>query len=136
MPLTVMAVAAATPLAIGFEGYRGYALRPSTSSGSSRAKPTLGSKRESRDDRGDHLTKNIGATLAVDHVNLTIKPGEVFCLLGANGAGKTTTINLFLNFVEPTSGAARIDGLTSSSIRSKRRSVSPTFPSRSCSTAT
>jgi ABC-2 type transport system ATP-binding protein len=31
----------------------------------------------------------------------------VFCLLGANGAGKTTTINLFLNFVDPTSGTRR-----------------------------
>jgi ABC-2 type transport system ATP-binding protein len=57
------------------------------------------------------LTKTFGATLAVDHINLTIEPGEVFCLLGANGAGKTTTINLFLNFVAPTSGMARIGGL-------------------------
>jgi ABC-2 type transport system ATP-binding protein len=37
--------------------------------------------------------------------------GEVFCLLGANGAGKTTTINLFLNFIEPTTGTAMIKGL-------------------------
>jgi ABC-2 type transport system ATP-binding protein len=57
------------------------------------------------------LTKTFGATLAVDHIDLAIKPGEVFCLLGANGAGKTTTINLFLNFVTPTSGIARIAGL-------------------------
>ena len=57
------------------------------------------------------LTKTFGATLAVDHLDLAIKPGEIFCLLGANGAGKTTTINLFLNFVEPTSGVARIGGL-------------------------
>ena len=55
--------------------------------------------------------KTFGATLAVDHLDLTIKPGEVFCLLGANGAGKTTTINLFLNFIAPTSGVAQIDGL-------------------------
>src|SRR5205823_4465237 len=39
------------------------------------------------------------------------EPGEIFCLLGANGAGKTTTINLFLNFIPPTSGTARISGL-------------------------
>ena len=58
------------------------------------------------------LTKTFGTTLAVDRINLLIKPGEIFCLLGANGAGKTTTINLFLNFVAPTSGAARIGGLT------------------------
>jgi ABC-2 type transport system ATP-binding protein len=57
------------------------------------------------------LTKTYGATLAVDHINLAIKPGEIFCLLGANGAGKTTTINLFLNFVAPTAGTARIGGL-------------------------
>jgi ABC-2 type transport system ATP-binding protein len=57
------------------------------------------------------LCRSFGQTLAVDHLDLTIQPGEVFCLLGANGAGKTTTINLFLNFVAPTSGEARIGGL-------------------------
>ena len=57
------------------------------------------------------LSKNFGATIAVDRLNLAIKPGDVFCLLGANGAGKTTTINLFLNFIEPSSGTARIGGL-------------------------
>jgi ABC-2 type transport system ATP-binding protein len=49
--------------------------------------------------------------LALDALNLSIKKGEIFCLLGANGAGKTTTINLFLNFIEPTSGVALIDGI-------------------------
>ncbi|MDR1344728.1 MAG: ABC transporter ATP-binding protein [Tannerellaceae bacterium] len=49
--------------------------------------------------------------LALDALNLEIKPGEVFFLLGANGAGKTTTINLFLNFIEPTSGQILIDGI-------------------------
>ena len=57
------------------------------------------------------LTKTFGATVAVDHLTLTIRPGEIFCLLGSNGAGKTTTINLFLNFIEPSSGTARIGGL-------------------------
>lgn len=58
-----------------------------------------------------HLRKTFGAVAAVEDLDLTIAPGEVFCLLGANGAGKTTTINLFLNFVPPTSGEARISGL-------------------------
>ena len=49
--------------------------------------------------------------LALDHVNLEVKEGEIFCLLGANGAGKTTTINLFLNFIDPTDGAAFINGI-------------------------
>ncbi|CAK9039504.1 Probable ABC transporter ATP-binding protein NosF [Durusdinium trenchii] len=37
--------------------------------------------------------------------------GEIVCLLGANGAGKTTTINLFLGFLEPSSGGAFVNGL-------------------------
>ncbi len=49
--------------------------------------------------------------LALDALNLEIKPGEIFLLLGANGAGKTTSINLFLNFIDPTSGKAIIDGV-------------------------
>jgi ABC-2 type transport system ATP-binding protein len=60
--------------------------------------------------------------LALDALNLKVEPGEVYCLLGANGAGKTTTINLFLNFIEPTSGHAMINGINVSEdpIRAKR----------------
>jgi ABC-2 type transport system ATP-binding protein len=58
-----------------------------------------------------NLSKNYNGTVALDRLNLNIKPGEVFCLLGANGAGKTTTINLFLNFVQPTGGTAKIKGI-------------------------
>ena len=47
--------------------------------------------------------------LAVDHLNLDVHPGEVYCLLGANGAGKTTTVNLFLNFIPPTTGTCFIN---------------------------
>jgi ABC-2 type transport system ATP-binding protein len=57
------------------------------------------------------LSKRYNGVTALDSLDLKIEPGEVFCLLGANGAGKTTTINLFLNFIEPTSGAAMIKGL-------------------------
>ena len=49
--------------------------------------------------------------LALDHLNLEVHPGEVYCLLGANGAGKTTTINLFLNFIPPTTGTCYINGI-------------------------
>jgi ABC-2 type transport system ATP-binding protein len=58
-----------------------------------------------------HLTKQYNGCKALDDLNLSIQPGEIFCLLGANGAGKTTTINLLLNFIPPTSGTARINGL-------------------------
>jgi ABC-type cobalamin/Fe3+-siderophores transport system ATPase subunit len=57
-----------------------------------------------------NLSKHYNGAAALDSLNLKIEPGEVFCLLGANGAGKTTTINLFINFIEPTSGAAMIKG--------------------------
>jgi len=50
-------------------------------------------------------------TLALDCLNLEVKEGEIFCLLGANGAGKTTTINLFFNFIQPTSGKALVNGI-------------------------
>lgn len=49
--------------------------------------------------------------LALDNLNLTVKEGEIYAMLGGNGAGKTTSINLFLNFIEPTSGEARINGI-------------------------
>jgi len=60
----------------------------------------------------DNLTKRYeDDTLALDNVSFSVAQGEIFAMLGANGAGKTTTINLFLNFIEPTSGEARIDGV-------------------------
>lgn len=49
--------------------------------------------------------------VALNHLNLDIQPGQIYALLGANGAGKTTTINLFFNFIEPTSGIAMINGI-------------------------
>lgn len=49
--------------------------------------------------------------LALDHVSFSVSPGQIFALLGANGAGKTTIINLFLDFLTPTEGEARIDGI-------------------------
>lgn len=52
-----------------------------------------------------------GGVVALDSLNLKVEPGEVFCLLGANGAGKTTAINLFLNFIQPTTGTATINGI-------------------------
>lgn len=57
------------------------------------------------------LTKRYNGVTALDALTLTVAPGDVFCLLGANGAGKTTTINLFLNFIAPTSGVALVNGL-------------------------
>jgi len=49
--------------------------------------------------------------LALDNLNLTVETGQIYAMLGGNGAGKTTAINLFLNFIEPTSGRAVVDGI-------------------------
>ena len=59
-----------------------------------------------------NLTKSYeDGQLALDGLTLKVEPGEIFCMFGANGAGKTTTINLFLNFIPPTSGTALIEGI-------------------------
>lgn len=60
----------------------------------------------------DQLSKRYeDGHLALDSLNLTVNTGQVYAMLGGNGAGKTTAINLFLNFIEPTSGEARVDGI-------------------------
>ncbi len=56
------------------------------------------------------LTKCYGPTLALDKLTLSVRAGEILCLLGANGAGKTTTINLFLGFTAPSEGEALVAG--------------------------
>lgn len=49
--------------------------------------------------------------LALDHLNLKVEPGEIFCMFGANGSGKTTAINLILGFIPPTEGTAFVEGV-------------------------
>ena len=58
----------------------------------------------------DNLTKNFGDFTAVDQVNFSVEPGEVYGWLGPNGAGKTTTIRMLLGLLHPTSGSARVLG--------------------------
>lgn len=59
-----------------------------------------------------NLTKEYeDGLLALDHLDLKIEPGEIFCMFGANGAGKTTAINLILGFIPPTEGTALIEGI-------------------------
>ena len=58
---------------------------------------------------------------ALDGLDLTVEPGEVFGLLGPNGAGKTTTVKILLGLTRPTSGTARLLGRLSSDPESRRR---------------
>ena len=58
------------------------------------------------------LRKSFGDVVAVDGIDLTIRPGEVVALLGPNGAGKTTTIDMILGLSRPTSGEVSAFGMT------------------------
>lgn len=58
----------------------------------------------------EELTKRYGTQIAVNHLNLKVREGEVFGFLGPNGAGKTTTLLMFLGLTEPTSGRVKILG--------------------------
>lgn len=57
------------------------------------------------------LTKRYGATLAVDDLSFTVRPGVVTGFLGPNGAGKSTTMRMILGLDNPTAGRALIDGV-------------------------
>ncbi|MEU8628963.1 ATP-binding cassette domain-containing protein [Streptomyces sp. NPDC048669] len=56
------------------------------------------------------LTKDYGATRAVDHLTFSVRPGRVTGFLGPNGAGKSTTMRLVLGLHRPTGGTATIGG--------------------------
>jgi ABC-2 type transport system ATP-binding protein len=56
------------------------------------------------------LTKRYSSVLAVDSLNLVVRPGEVFACLGPNGAGKTTTIRMMMGLLQPTSGRVLLGG--------------------------
>jgi ABC-2 type transport system ATP-binding protein len=56
------------------------------------------------------LTKRFGGLVAVDHLNLRIRKGEIFGFLGPNGSGKTTTIRMLCGLMDPTEGTASVLG--------------------------
>ena len=60
----------------------------------------------------ENLSKTYGDYEALNNLNLKLNKGEIFALLGQNGAGKSTTINIFLGFVKPTEGVAKINGIS------------------------
>ena len=58
----------------------------------------------------EHLSKRFGDLVAVNDLTLEVGDGEFFGLLGPNGAGKTTTLMMLTTLLQPTSGAARVNG--------------------------
>jgi ABC-2 type transport system ATP-binding protein len=71
-----------------------------------------------------HLTKRFGSFTAVKDVNVQVRYGEIYGLLGANGAGKTTTIRMLCGLLAPTTGSMELAG-ERGSLRSRnvRRSI-------------
>jgi ABC-2 type transport system ATP-binding protein len=57
------------------------------------------------------LTKRFGQIVAVDHLNLTVRTGELYGFLGPNGAGKSTTLRMLCGIMEPTEGDGRVLGI-------------------------
>ncbi len=56
------------------------------------------------------ITKVYGEQRALDHVSLTVQPGEIVGLLGPNGAGKSTLMKILTCFIPPTEGEATVCG--------------------------
>lgn len=54
----------------------------------------------------DHLRREYGDLVAVNHLALTVERGVIFGLLGPNGAGKSTTIKMLTTLLPPTRGSA------------------------------
>lgn len=79
----------------------------------------------------EYRTKN-KEVLAVDHVNLSIRAGSIYGVIGFSGAGKSTLIRMFNHLEAPTSGEVIIDGdhigqLSKNGLRVKRQKVSMIF---------
>ena len=57
-----------------------------------------------------NLTKRYGNQVSVSNLNIHVKQGRIYGLLGRNGAGKTTTMRMLLGLTAPTSGEVKIFG--------------------------
>jgi spermidine/putrescine transport system ATP-binding protein len=73
------------------------------------------------------VTKRFGTMVAVDSMNLVVKPGEFLSLLGPSGCGKTTTLRMLAGFEQPDEGYIRISGSYVQGIPPYKRDVNTVF---------
>ena len=59
--------------------------------------------------RVQDVSRHFGSLVAVDHVSMTVEPGELRAVIGPNGAGKTTFFNMISGFFPPTQGTIVFD---------------------------
>jgi ABC-2 type transport system ATP-binding protein len=80
------------------------------------------------DIRLTNVSKNFGDVTAVDHLDLQVNQGEVFCLVGPNAAGKTTTIRLLLGILNPDMGELTVKGYQIPEEKKKLRRIMGYLP--------
>jgi putative spermidine/putrescine transport system ATP-binding protein len=77
----------------------------------------------------ENLSKAFGTHKAVDGLTVGVEKGEFVSLLGPSGCGKTTTLQMIAGFVEPTSGAIRLEGRDLLAVKPARRGLGIVFQS-------
>ena len=77
------------------------------------------------------LRREFGATVALDGLDLTVRPGEFLALLGPSGCGKTTALRMLAGFEAPDSGAVLVDGADVTGVPAHRRDAGMVFQSYS-----
>jgi ABC-type multidrug transport system ATPase subunit len=69
----------------------------------------------------EDVHKRYGKTVALNGVNLDVRPGELLAVLGPNGAGKSTAISLWLGLLQPDAGGVRLFGGSPEDVETRRR---------------
>ncbi|MFI2764197.1 ABC transporter ATP-binding protein [Streptomyces echinatus] len=77
------------------------------------------------------LRRAFGTTVALDGLDLTVRPGEFLALLGPSGCGKTTALRMLAGFEHPDSGAVLVDGEDVTHVPAHRRDAGMVFQSYS-----
>jgi ABC-2 type transport system ATP-binding protein len=74
----------------------------------------------------ERLVRRFKGVDAVNGIDLTVAPGEIYGFLGPNGAGKSTTVHMLTTLLPPTSGTARVAGYDI--VKQGRRSAAQSEP--------